>query len=163
MNACTKFRLVKWYFIFFIYSSPCIYITYTSSHYNWFIFVPLFQFHIRNMHTKFHLVPSSSFWFLLFWPPCIYYICIPVLSEGGCPLHWDPQYDGVLPWAKKGGRPLHWLWPVALTVTRCTHCNPLHSLWPVALNVTRCIISFCKSIISLTLSVSRIRLWPWKY
>ena len=59
--------------------------------------------------------------------------------------------------------PLHSLWPVALTVTRGTHCYPLHLLCPVALTVIRCSISFCKSIISLSLSVSRIRLGPWKY
>ena len=130
-------------FCFFIYSTPCIFITYRSSHYNWLIFIPLFYFRIRNTRTNFLLVSSSSIWFLLFWPPCIYYICIPLLSNGGCPLHWDSQYDDVLHWAKKGSRslhcdPLHSLWPVALTVTRCTlilctYCVLLHSLWPVAL------------------------------
>ena len=25
-----------------------------------------------------------------------------------CPLHWNPQYDGALNWAKAGGCPMHW-------------------------------------------------------
>ena len=139
MNKCTKFYFVRWFFICLIYSTPCIYITYRSSHYNWLIFIPLFQFHIRNTRTNFLLVSLCCFWFLLFWPPCIYYICIPVLSKGGCPLHWDLQYDGVLHWAKEGV-------VIRCTVIRCTHCDSLHSLWPVALTMTRCIISFCRSV-----------------
>ena len=62
---CTVTRCI----INLIYSTHCIYITYRSSHYNWLVFIPLFQFGIMNMRTKFHLIMSSSFCFLLFWPP----------------------------------------------------------------------------------------------
>ena len=57
-----------------IYSTPCIYITYRSSHHSWLIFIPLSQFGILHTHVKFYLIMSSSFCFLLFWPSCIYYI-----------------------------------------------------------------------------------------
>ena len=48
-----------------------------------------------NAAAKFYLVWSSNVSGQLFWPPA-YITLAPVLSEGGCPLHWDPQYDGVL-------------------------------------------------------------------
>ena len=60
-------------FLFLIYSTHCIYITYKFSHRNWLNFIPLFQFRIMKTCIKCYLVMSSSFCFLLFWPPCIYY------------------------------------------------------------------------------------------
>ena len=109
---------------FLIYLTPCIYIyiyiyiTYRSSHYNCLIFIPLFQFGILNTRTKLHMVRSSKFAFycssrsayityrFLYWAKkfarCTgtHNMKAFFIEQRCCPLYWNPQYDGVLNWAK---------------------------------------------------------------
>ena len=147
--------------------SPCIFITYRSSHYNWLILSPYFNLISGTRVPNFIWFRQVVFDFYYFGHPAyITYVS--------------------LYWAKEVARCTGTRNMTAFFIERrnvvarctaatcCTHWDPLHSQWPVALlpfaltvscctHLTRCIISFCKSIISLTLSVSRIRLGPWKY
>ena len=104
--------------------------SYRSSHYNWLIFIPYFNLvswtRVPNFIWLCQVVfvsfcsghPEYITYRSQFWAICSIALGPKIwqrssLSEGRCshPLHCDP---------------LHSLWPVALTVTRCTHYGPSH-------------------------------------
>ena len=112
--------------LFLIYFTPCIYITYRSSHYNWLILFPYFN--------------------LVSWTrvPNFIWLC-QVVFVSYCSGH--PEYITYRSqfWAICSIALGPEIWQRS-SLSEGKYSHPLHSLWPVALTMARCIISFCKSI-----------------
>ena len=112
-------------FYFFIYSKPCIYITYRSSHLNWLIFIPYINFISGTRVPNFIWFRQATFDFYCSGHDAF----ITYVS-----LYWAKEVSRCTGTRNMTAFFIERRKVVAhCTVTLCTYCVLLHSLWPVAL------------------------------